>query len=170
MLYLFELVEIILNLRRCRSYLAPKATENLRVIQPVKEGQLTSVQKASLQSIGGRLTLIKSVLGSLGIYYLSLFKAPESTINTLERLQDIFFWGDSDGNNKMAWVRWENVLASFEQEGLGVGSLKAFNLALLQKWRLIFTTNPDLLWFKLIKAFHGFETGFDGKGCATSGI
>ncbi|GJW66293.1 hypothetical protein Tco_0120717 [Tanacetum coccineum] len=40
-----------------------------------------------------------------------------------------------DGNNKMAWVRWENVLASHDQGGLGIGSLKAFNLALLQKWR-----------------------------------
>nr|GEV45332.1 RNA-directed DNA polymerase, eukaryota, reverse transcriptase zinc-binding domain protein [Tanacetum cinerariifolium] len=67
-------------------------------------------------------------------------------------------------------VRWENFLAYFEQGGLGVGSLKAFNLVLLQKWRWIFTTNPDLLWFKLIKAIHGSEARFDGKGCATSGI
>ncbi|GKA46359.1 RNA-directed DNA polymerase, eukaryota, reverse transcriptase zinc-binding domain protein [Tanacetum coccineum] len=34
--------------------------------------------KANLLSIGGRLTLIKSVLGSLGIYYLSIFKASEA--------------------------------------------------------------------------------------------
>nr|GEV95661.1 hypothetical protein [Tanacetum cinerariifolium] len=37
-------VGIILNLRRCRSYLAPKATKNLKVIQPIKGRQLTSVQ------------------------------------------------------------------------------------------------------------------------------
>ena len=117
----------------------------------------------------GRLTLIKSVLGSFGIYYLSMFKAPESIINTLERLRARFFWGGSDGNNKMAWVRWENSLASFEQGGLGIGSLKAFNLALLQKWRWRFTTNPELLWVKLITAIHGSEAGFDGKSCATSG-
>nr|GFB57704.1 RNA-directed DNA polymerase, eukaryota, reverse transcriptase zinc-binding domain protein [Tanacetum cinerariifolium] len=70
----------------------------------------------------------------------------------------------------MAWVRWDQALASHEKRGLNIGSLKAFNLALLQKWRWRFTTNPNLLWVKLIKAIHGFEAGFDGKGCATSGI
>nr|GEZ08984.1 hypothetical protein [Tanacetum cinerariifolium] len=42
-------------------------------------------------------------------------KPLESIIYTLERLRARFFWGGSDGNNKMAWVRWENVLASLEQ-------------------------------------------------------
>ncbi|GKA30655.1 hypothetical protein Tco_0716960 [Tanacetum coccineum] len=105
----------------------------------------------------------------IGIYYLSIFKAPESIINSLERMRAKFFWGGSHGNNKMAWVRWDNVLASLDQGGLGIGSLKAFNLALLQKWRWRLVTNPNLLWVNLIKAIHGFEAGFDGKGCATSG-
>ncbi|GKE20143.1 RNA-directed DNA polymerase, eukaryota, reverse transcriptase zinc-binding domain protein [Tanacetum coccineum] len=126
-----------------------------------------STWKASLLSIDGRLTLIKSVLGSLGICYLSLFKAPESVINTLERHRARFFWGGYDGNNKMVWVRWKNVLASLKQGGLGIGILKAFNLGLLQKWRWRFTTNPNLLWVKLIKAIHSLEARFDGKGCAT---
>ncbi|GKD77254.1 putative RNA-directed DNA polymerase, eukaryota, reverse transcriptase zinc-binding domain protein [Tanacetum coccineum] len=126
--------------------------------------------KASLLSIGGRFTLIKSVLGSLGIYYLSIFKALESVINILEKAHAKFFWGGSNGNNKMAWVKWDNVLASHDQGGLGIGSLKAFNLALLQKWRWRLVTNPDLLWVKLIKAIHGSEAGFYGKGCATSGL
>ncbi|GKD55254.1 RNA-directed DNA polymerase, eukaryota, reverse transcriptase zinc-binding domain protein [Tanacetum coccineum] len=126
--------------------------------------------KASLLSIGGRLTLIKYVLGSLGIYYLSIFKAPDSIINSLERMRANFFWGGSNGNNKMAWVRWENALASLDQGGLGIGSLRAFNLSLLQKWRWRFATKPNLLWVKLIKAIHGSEAGFDGKSCVTSGV
>ncbi|GJU79067.1 RNA-directed DNA polymerase, eukaryota, reverse transcriptase zinc-binding domain protein [Tanacetum coccineum] len=126
--------------------------------------------KASLLSIGGRYTLIRSILGSLGIYYLSMFKAPETVINILKKYRARFFWGGSNEKKKMAWVRWENILVSRDQGGLGIGSLKAFNLALLQKWRWRFTTNPNLLWVKLIKVIHGYEAGFDGKGCPTSGI
>ncbi|GKA40691.1 hypothetical protein Tco_0733284 [Tanacetum coccineum] len=113
---------------------------------------------------------LSKLLGSLGIYYFSIFKAPESIINFLERVRAKFFWGSSQGNNKMAWVRWDNVLASLDQGGLGIGCLKAFNLALLQKWRWRLVTNPNLLWVKLIKAIHGTEAGFDDKGCATSGV
>ncbi|GJR88098.1 hypothetical protein Tco_0212109 [Tanacetum coccineum] len=43
--------------------------------------------KANNLSIDGRLTLLKSVLGSLPIYYLSLFKAPTLIINILESLR-----------------------------------------------------------------------------------
>ncbi|GJT50984.1 RNA-directed DNA polymerase, eukaryota, reverse transcriptase zinc-binding domain protein [Tanacetum coccineum] len=54
----------------------------------------------------------------------------------------------------MAWVKWDIILASLDQGGLGVGSLKAFNLALLQKWRWRLVTKPDSLWVKVIKAIH----------------
>ncbi|GKE06678.1 hypothetical protein Tco_1398696, partial [Tanacetum coccineum] len=58
--------------------------------------------KANLLSIGGRLTLIKSVLGSLGIYYLSIFRASESVLQDLERIWAKYFWGGNKDKNKMA--------------------------------------------------------------------
>lgn len=84
-------------------------------------------------SIGGRLTLIKSVLESLGIYYLSIFKFPESVLKSLESLRASFFRGGSRDHKKMAWIKRDNILASYDKGGLNIGSLKAFNLALLQK-------------------------------------
>ncbi|GKC11569.1 putative RNA-directed DNA polymerase [Tanacetum coccineum] len=47
--------------------------------------------KARSLSIRGRLTLIKSVLGSIPIYFLSLFKAPVKVINLLESIRSRFF-------------------------------------------------------------------------------
>ncbi|GJV72922.1 RNA-directed DNA polymerase, eukaryota, reverse transcriptase zinc-binding domain protein, partial [Tanacetum coccineum] len=114
--------------------------------------------KANLLSIGGCLTLIKAItthnfplyllrlnfpvqgvtkviLRSLGIYFLSIFKARETVLKYLERYRAKYFWGGSQDSRKLAWIKWSNVLSSFDKEGLNIGSLKAFNLALLQKWR-----------------------------------
>ncbi|GJU60806.1 hypothetical protein Tco_1238572 [Tanacetum coccineum] len=84
--------------------------------------------KANLISIGGRLTLIKYVLGSLSNYYLSIFKVLETVVKSLESLRASFFWGSSEDSKKLAWVKWSNILASLDKGGLGIGSLKAFNM------------------------------------------
>lgn len=78
-------------------------------------------------SFGGRLTLIKSVLGSLALYYLSIYRAPLCVINSLESIHRNFFWGGSGGvlkGNKLVWVEWDCVLSSYGVEGLNIGSLK----------------------------------------------
>ncbi|KAL7589173.1 uncharacterized protein LOC111885008 [Lactuca sativa] len=73
--------------------------------------------KVKTLSIGGRLTLIKSVLGSLGIYFFSLFR--------------------------------------MDKGGLEVGSLDAFNQAILVKWKWRFLHEQSSLWVRLIKGLHG---------------
>ncbi|GJS82999.1 putative RNA-directed DNA polymerase, eukaryota, reverse transcriptase zinc-binding domain protein [Tanacetum coccineum] len=80
----------------------------------------------------GRLTLIKAVLGSLAIYYLSIFKTLKTILNSLKRSHSTFFWGGTHDTKKLAWIKWSNVLASFDKGGLNIGILKAFNLAILK--------------------------------------
>ncbi|GJX85557.1 hypothetical protein Tco_0336331 [Tanacetum coccineum] len=70
----------------------------------------------------------------------------------------------------MAWVKWPIILNSFDKGGLNIGSLKAFNLALLQKWRWRLLSSPNALWVQVIKAYHGQEGGFDTNGCSFKGI
>nr|GEU34701.1 reverse transcriptase domain, reverse transcriptase zinc-binding domain protein [Tanacetum cinerariifolium] len=113
--------------------------------------------KANLLSICGHLTLIKSVLGSLGIYFFSIFKVPEMVIRSLESVRATFFWGGHENSKKLSWVKWSNTLASFDKGGLGVGSLNAFNKALSLKWRWRLFNYPNALWVQVIKAFHGKE-------------
>ncbi|GJV01358.1 hypothetical protein Tco_1334927 [Tanacetum coccineum] len=43
--------------------------------------------KLNTLSVGGRLTLLKSVLGSTPIYNMSIFKVPKSVLNYMESLQ-----------------------------------------------------------------------------------
>nr|GEZ54588.1 reverse transcriptase domain, reverse transcriptase zinc-binding domain protein [Tanacetum cinerariifolium]GEZ55668.1 reverse transcriptase domain, reverse transcriptase zinc-binding domain protein [Tanacetum cinerariifolium] len=61
-----------------------------------------SMWKAKSLSFGGRLTHINSVLGSLGVYYFSTFKAPIGTVNKLESIRQKFFWGGNLEENKIA--------------------------------------------------------------------
>nr|KAJ0212228.1 hypothetical protein LSAT_V11C400198280 [Lactuca sativa] len=51
-----------------------------------------SDQKARHLSFGGRVTLIKAVLGSLPTFYFSLFKASTCVIEELEKLGRNFLW------------------------------------------------------------------------------
>ncbi|GJT95774.1 putative RNA-directed DNA polymerase, eukaryota, reverse transcriptase zinc-binding domain protein [Tanacetum coccineum] len=74
----------------------------------------------------------------------------------------------ADGK-KMAWFKWPIILNSYDNGGLNIDSLKAFNLALLQKWRWRLFTSPNDLWVKFVKAFHGHEGGFDNNGCSFKG-
>ena len=85
-------------------------------------------------------------------------------------MRALFFWGGNQHSKKIAWLKWVNVLASHDKGGLGIGSLKAFNLALLQKWRWRLVTNPNALWVRLIKSVHGEDAGFNQSGCKIKGI
>ncbi|GKG16024.1 hypothetical protein Tco_0358347, partial [Tanacetum coccineum] len=76
--------------------------------------------KINLLYFGGRLTLIKAVLGSLGIYYLSLFRVPEAILKTLEKSRASFFWGSSQDSKKLACMKWNNILASYDKGGLDI--------------------------------------------------
>ncbi|PWA57823.1 hypothetical protein CTI12_AA405230 [Artemisia annua] len=62
--------------------------------------QRLSKWKSSMLSIGGRSTLITSVLGSLGTYYLSMFPMPNQIDKQLESLRSNFFWESQDNTAK----------------------------------------------------------------------
>ncbi|GKA76939.1 RNA-directed DNA polymerase, eukaryota [Tanacetum coccineum] len=60
--------------------------------------------KMKMLSIGGRLTLVKSVLGSMPIFHMSMFKVPTGTLRTLESIRGKFFNGHETSSKKVSWV------------------------------------------------------------------
>nr|GEW47712.1 RNA-directed DNA polymerase, eukaryota [Tanacetum cinerariifolium] len=84
--------------------------------------------------IGGRLTLLKSVLGAVPLYTMSIYKAPKGVLHEMEMIQNSFFNGADSADRKITWVAWDKVLASKKHGGLGVSSYYALNRALLLKW------------------------------------
>ena len=71
-------------------------------------------------SKGGRLTLLKSTLSSLPMYYLSLFVIPVVVADRLERIQRKFLWGSLEECFKYPLVAWEKVCLPLEMGGLGI--------------------------------------------------
>lgn len=52
------------------------------------------------------------------------------------------------------------VLSGVEHGGLGIGSLKAQNQALLVKWWWRFRTSNSCIWLEVIKSIYGSDGGF----------
>nr|GEV80352.1 RNA-directed DNA polymerase, eukaryota [Tanacetum cinerariifolium] len=148
------------------TYLGVKVSDNMsrakswtEVVKKVS-AKLSSTKAKSL-SVRGRLNLIKSVLGAISTYYMSMFKVPEGILSHLEKLCNHFFLGVDPDERKITWVSWKKVLAHKNQGGLGVNSFFALNLALMFKRIWIFLTAPSSLWISLIKSIHGNSGGLE---------
>lgn len=64
------------------------------------QSQLASWKKGFFSKVG-RLTLIKSTLSGIPIYFFSLFRAPWKVCETLEKLMHDFLWdGVEEGKGK----------------------------------------------------------------------
>ncbi|GJT57955.1 RNA-directed DNA polymerase, eukaryota [Tanacetum coccineum] len=111
--------------------------------------------KLKTLSVGGRLTLLKSVLGSTPIYNMSIYKVPKSVLQTMESIRRNFFNGVQCDERKIVWIKWAKVLASKKYGGLGVSSFYALNRALLFKWVWRFISRDNSLWCRLIMSMHG---------------
>ncbi|KAJ9535108.1 hypothetical protein OSB04_un001812 [Centaurea solstitialis] len=118
-----------------------------------------SAWKSKCISIGGRLTLIQSVLSAIPLFFFSLFKAPKAILKLLESIRRRFFWGFKDDEKKLVWIAWKKVLKSKSNGGLGVTSFKIKNDALLSKWIWRFLSSKDAIWKDVIAEFYGPDGG-----------
>ncbi|GKC93952.1 RNA-directed DNA polymerase, eukaryota, partial [Tanacetum coccineum] len=53
---------------------------------------------------GGCLTLLKSVLTSIPLYHMSIFKVTKGVLNILESICQNFFYGFDGSDRKLAWI------------------------------------------------------------------
>nr|GEV41240.1 nucleotide-binding alpha-beta plait domain-containing protein [Tanacetum cinerariifolium] len=111
--------------------------------------------KLKTLSIGGRLTLIKSVLTSIPLYQMSGFKVLIKVLNILESIRRKFSSGIEGNERKLALISWDTVLASKKYDGFGILSFFAMNRALLSKWVWRFLSQISSMWTRTIKAIHG---------------
>ncbi|XP_028062203.1 uncharacterized protein LOC114265575 [Camellia sinensis] len=120
------------------------------IIDKVKK-RLASWKRRYL-SLRGRITLIKSVLSSLPLYYMSIFKMPSKVANLIDKYQRSFLWGDSDNKRKLHLLNWKTSSVSKHFGGLGFRKIKEANDTLLCKWWWRFATEKSSLWRKVLCA------------------
>lgn len=117
--------------------------------------------KARLLSIGGRLSLIKSVLGNLPSYYMSIYSMPVTVRNKLESMRNKFFIGGDQEDKKVTWVNWKKFMASMKLGGLGIRSISGLNIGILFKWIWRFLNHHSDLWACVIQSIYGIDGGIN---------
>ncbi|GJT09776.1 RNA-directed DNA polymerase, eukaryota [Tanacetum coccineum] len=125
----------------------------LNTVQKIKAR--LSKWKSKTLSVGGRVTLLKSVLGAVPLYTMSLYKAPKGVLHEMESLRSNFFKGVNQNDIKISWVAWDKVLASKKQGGLGISSMFALNRGLILKWVWRFLSQDGSIWSRVIKSIYG---------------
>ena len=102
------------------------------ILQKIQRKLMT--WKAKTLPRAGRLVLIKSVLNSLPLYYLSLFKMSKAVTYRIIQIQRRFLWVGDKAGAFSALVKWEVVQLPKSRGRLGVGDILMKNARPLFKW------------------------------------
>ncbi|GJX09286.1 RNA-directed DNA polymerase, eukaryota, reverse transcriptase zinc-binding domain protein [Tanacetum coccineum] len=85
-------------------------------------------------SYARRAQLIASILGSMQVYWGSVFLLPKTIVNDIEKLFKRFLWNNGDSCKGKAKVAWLDVCKPNDQGGLGFKPLELWNKTLLSVW------------------------------------
>jgi hypothetical protein len=101
-------------------------------------------------SLGGRLILLKVVLESQSVYWLSLAIIPNSILNTLRKIMMNFLWNGNRETNHIHLCKWEQISVPKRNGGWGLRNLLDFKQAMAANslWRVL--TSPSI-WHRVIK-------------------
>ena len=113
--------------------------------------------KGRMLSIGGRLTLIKSSLANLPLYFMSLFPLPKGVIEMINKITRAFLWCGEAGKKSLSLVAWDLVQLPKDFGGLSVGNILHKNLALMFKWIWHFFYDPSSLWCQVNEAKYKYQ-------------
>ncbi|XP_039126955.1 uncharacterized protein LOC120263117 [Dioscorea cayenensis subsp. rotundata] len=125
----------------------------------VKIRRRLSTWKVQFLSLGGRLTLVNSVLSAIPTYWMSLFHLPCWVVKKINRIRRDFLWSGPDIDHpKCRLVGWKNLCRSRDQGGWGILELHNFNSALLGIWWWKFLSDPTWCGANVVKFNYGLES------------
>ncbi|PKU68225.1 Putative ribonuclease H protein [Dendrobium catenatum] len=129
------------------------ATDFLHILE--KATNKLSVWGKKFISTAGRITLIKSVIQALPVYYSTLSLVPISVLKKLVKMCRDFLWNKGDGNNGLHYVAWKDLCKPLKLGGMGIQSAVESVEPLRAKLVWKFYNEPNSLLSKSIYAKHG---------------
>lgn len=116
--------------------------------------------RAKSLSLAGRITLTKSVLNTIPVYYMQTNFLPSSTCEEIDKISRDFIWGFSDEGKGSHLIAWDRICRPKNEGGLGIRKARLMNYSLLMKigWGLI--NKKDSLWACTLRSKYG--SGMDG--------
>jgi hypothetical protein len=100
-------------------------------------------------SLGGRFVLVKSVLESLSVFWMSMERIPCNILSKLCKLSFAFLWSGQNEKHHFHLCRWDILSRPKKVGGWGLKNLTFFNTALLANtlWRVL---THDSIWHRII--------------------
>ena len=95
-------------------------------------------------SIGGRHTLLDSVVTHISLYHMSMWLMNKTFIEKLDKHRRMFFWQGCNKRKRYYLVKWSRICRSRQKGGLGTKDRWQKNISLMVKW-----------WWKL-ETLNGF--------------
>lgn len=106
-------------------------------------------------SMGGRLTLINSVLDSIPTYIMSLFPMPSKVQKHLDKVGRSFLREGNSDAHKFHLVKWSKVIQPKKQGALGIRDLTKHKNSLLMKWWWRYGQETTSLLKEVVNAEYG---------------
>ncbi|XP_059294768.1 uncharacterized protein LOC132047801 [Lycium ferocissimum] len=116
------------------------------------EKKLTNWKRQYL-SLGGRITMVNSVISALPTYTMSPFPAPSSVLKRMDKLRKDFLWKGNKQGHSFELVNWKTVIKDKRLGGPGIKNLRCHNESLLLKWHWRFNKEDKALW-RIIRALN----------------
>lgn len=76
--------------------------------------------KGFMLSQAGKVVVLKSILKSVLLYALRLFKIPRKYALAIEKIQKTFLWTGMENKKRLPLIAWENVCMPYKKGGLSL--------------------------------------------------
>ncbi|KAJ4783428.1 RNA-directed DNA polymerase (reverse transcriptase)-related family protein [Rhynchospora pubera] len=120
---------------------------------------------SNMLSHAGQLVLIKSVLLSIPVFFMSVEIIPRGLIKQMESPIAKFFWGKTDQHRYMSFVSWAKICQTTNKGGLGVRQLRPFGDALFLKLVWDMMREENKIWVQVCSAKYYANFGFWRANC-----